>query len=142
MKHLAIVLLSAAMALAPVVASATVFIHQDQGGNILQYLAKYTHLYKTGERVIIDGECDSACTMVLGLPRQQYCATREARFGFHSGFIIDDNGDNHDSPAWTQVMALHYPSAVQQWLASKGGISSRPLILRGAEMAAIVPICP
>ena len=34
-----------------------------------------------------------------------------------------------------------YPEAVQQWIRRRGGLSSRLLLLRGRELAAMVPPC-
>ena len=45
--------------------SATVGL-DDHGGEIGAYLAKYHALRISGERVVIDGICASACTMLLG----------------------------------------------------------------------------
>ena len=65
-------------------ASATMRISEDRGGQIGQYLQAFASLRTTGEPVVVDGDCLSACTLVLGLvPRNQICATPRARFGFH-----------------------------------------------------------
>ena len=51
-------------------AAATVRIEHDAGGQIGPYLERLVTLRNSGERVIIDGPCLSACTMVLGvIPR-------------------------------------------------------------------------
>ena len=60
-------------------------IAEDRGGQIGQYLQAFNTLRSSGERVIVDGNCLSACTLVLGLvPRERICATQRARFGFHA----------------------------------------------------------
>ena len=62
---------AAALALAVSVAQATVRIKADPGGQIGPYLENLVALRGSGERVIIDGPCLSACTMVLGvIPRE------------------------------------------------------------------------
>ena len=48
-------------------ASATMRIAGDRGGQIGQYLQNFAAVRSSGERVVIDGNCLSACTMVLGL---------------------------------------------------------------------------
>ena len=69
-------------------ASAAVRIAEDRGGPIGQYLNAYATMRSTGERVIIDGNCLSACTLVLGLiPQDHICATPRARFGFHVAWM-------------------------------------------------------
>src|SRR6266849_3827247 len=74
-------------------ASATVRITGDAGGQIGPYLQNLAALRSSGERVIIDGPCLSACTMVLGvIPRDHLCVTPRARLGFHSAWRPDEAG--------------------------------------------------
>ena len=62
-------------------ASATMRIAGDRGGQIGHYLQNFAMLRSTGERVVIDGNCLSACTLVLGIiPRSRMCATPRARW--------------------------------------------------------------
>src|SRR5262245_66036422 len=72
-------------------ASATVRIVGDYGGQIGPYLEHLSALRHSGERVVIDGPCLSACTMILGvIPRDRICVNPRARLGFqdawHHGF--------------------------------------------------------
>ena len=75
--RIAAVLAGAVMAaLAITTAQATVRIVADPGGQIGPYLEHLTALKDSGERVIIDGPCFSACTMVLGvIPQERICVT-------------------------------------------------------------------
>src|SRR5262249_30142126 len=65
-------------------ASAEVRITRDTGGNTDDYKRRVDALRRSGERVVIDGRCDSACTLHLTLPRQQFCVTGRAAFTFHA----------------------------------------------------------
>ena len=57
-------------------AAADLRITKDLGGYIDQYKAKYARIRDAGERVVIDGTCNSACTLVLGIvPLERVCAT-------------------------------------------------------------------
>jgi hypothetical protein len=47
-------------------------ITRDLGGYIDEYKAKFTVIRDHGDRVIIDGACDSACTLVLGSAAQPH----------------------------------------------------------------------
>src|ERR1700716_3520127 len=87
-------LLGAALAaLAVSTASATVRIKADPGGQIGPYLENLAVLRSSGERVIIDGPCLSACTMVLGvIPKDRICVTPKARLGFHAAWHPGENG--------------------------------------------------
>ena len=42
-------------------------VTRDFGGFVEEYKAKYAKARDRGERVIIDGICNSACTLVLGI---------------------------------------------------------------------------
>ena len=51
------------------------------------YKAKYTKIRDRAERVIIDGICNSACTLVLGIvPLNRICVTPKASLGFHQAY--------------------------------------------------------
>ena len=48
----------------------------------------FTAVRESGERVIIDGPCLSACTLVLGVvPKDRICVTPRAVFGFHAAWM-------------------------------------------------------
>ena len=48
-------------------ARAELHITRDHGGYVEEYKVKYKRVRDKGERVIIDGICNSACTLVLGI---------------------------------------------------------------------------
>ena len=78
-------------------------IAEDRGGQIGQYLQSFAMLRSSGENVVIDGNCLSACTLVLGLiPRSRICATPRARFGFHAAWMPDAAGHPVTSPMGTR----------------------------------------
>ena len=47
-------------------ALADMHIRMDAGGRIDAYLHRYATVRKSGQRVIVDGPCLSACTVLLG----------------------------------------------------------------------------
>jgi hypothetical protein len=124
-------------------ASATVRISGDSGGQIGPYLEHLVALRSSGERVVIDGPCLSACTMVLGMiPRDRICATRRARLGFHAAWRPGDNGRAITSAGGTQLLMDVYPQQVRTWLARRGGLTPQMKYLSGRELYAMVPSCP
>jgi hypothetical protein len=124
-------------------ASATVRIVGDPGGQIGPYLESLVALRSKGERVIIDGPCLSACTMVLGvIPRDRICVTRRARLGFHAAWHPGENGRVILSRGGTQLLMDIYPQQVRNWIAKRGGLSQRMLYLYGRELASMYPTCP
>src|SRR3974390_2985434 len=69
--------------------SAAVVLSDDIGGKMEEYNSKFQQLRRSGEAVVIDGKCYSACTMILGLlPPNRVCATSNAVFGFHAAWMF------------------------------------------------------
>jgi hypothetical protein len=128
--------------IAPAPAAAPVRIVRDVGGQIGPYLATLVALRGSGERVIIDGPCLSACTMVLGvIPRHRICVTRRARLGFHAAWHPGADGQHVTSAGGTQLLMDIYPENVRSWIASKGGLTERMLYLYGRELATMYSAC-
>jgi hypothetical protein len=124
-------------------ASATVRIYEDRGGQIGDYLAKYQALRMSGERVVIDGSCASACTMLLGeIPRNRICVTPRAVLEFHTAWDLTPSGTQIANSAGNKILWSSYPSDVRKWINRHGGLRSQILYLRGPELAAMYPTCP
>lgn len=124
-----------------VCASATVRIYDDRGGQIGEYLSRYHQLRMSGQRVVIDGVCASACTMLLGtIPRQRICVTPRAVLAFHSAFDPTPDGDQM-SEAGNQYLWSNYPQEVRRWIIHHGGLGRRIIYLRGPALAAMYPAC-
>jgi hypothetical protein len=123
-------------------ASATMRISDDIGGRIGAYVDQYSQVRNSGERVVIDGACLSACTLVLGIvPRNRICVTRRATLGFHAAWMPGPNGKPVPSAVGTQALWDMYPSHVRQWINSRGGLSSKMMFLRGRELMSMYPEC-
>ena len=123
-------------------ASATMRIAEDRGGQIGHYLQAFGMLRSSGERVVVDGNCLSACTLVLGLiPRERMCATHRARFGFHAAWMPDVDGRPVTSPMGTQALWNLYPTQVRRWINRNGGLSRKMIYLQGRDLGGIVASC-
>jgi len=123
-------------------ASATMRIAEDRGGQIGQYLQAFASVRSSGETVVIDGNCLSACTLVLGLvPRERICATERARLGFHAAWMPDRDGRPVTSPLGTQALWSIYPASVRRWINQHGGLSRKMIFMQGHELSGIVPSC-
>ena len=98
---------------------------------------------EAGERVIIDGPCFSACTLVLDIvPRSRICVTPRAVLGFHAARLIDlRSGEEYSAAEATRVVAEAYPAAIRAWIRRHGGLTARPIFLHGRELAALYPAC-
>src|ERR1044072_6972018 len=136
-------LLAAVLLLASVGAShAVVRIADDRGGRIGTYVDKYQGLRISGETVIIDGLCASACTIVLGgVAHDKICVTPAARLGFPGAWDLGANGRAITHPEATQMLYSMYPSPVRHWISRRGGLTPRMLFLRGKELQALYKPC-
>jgi hypothetical protein len=124
------------------VASAAVRITGDPGGQIGPYLEQLRALRDSGETVIIDGPCLSACTLILGvIPRERICVTRRARLGFHAAWQHGQNGRPVTSRGGTQLLMAVYPQHVKNWINRRGGLTRQMKILAGRELAAMYRTC-
>jgi hypothetical protein len=123
-------------------AEATVRIAGDPGGRIVTYVRKYEALRSSGETVIIDGMCASACTIVLGaLPRERICVTDRARLGFHAAWEFGQAGRPVTNPMATRMLLAMYPTEIRSWIRRRGGLNSRMIFLSGRELASMYPRC-
>ncbi|MCK1425474.1 hypothetical protein IVB14_26855 [Bradyrhizobium sp. 180] len=136
-------LLAAILLIAGMGAShAVVRIADDRGGRIGTYVDKYQGLRQSGETVIIDGLCASACTIVLGaIPRDRICVTSHATLGFHAAWDFGSNGRAITNPEATQMLYAMYPSQVKRWIAQRGGLTPHMLFLRGKQLQAMYKPC-
>lgn len=142
MRCIAILTVMILSALGAASAQAAVRITDDPGGLMTQYASRFSMVRQTGEKVVIDGPCLSACTMVLGiLPREQVCVTHNAVLGFHSAWNYNGSGRRVTSAVATQALIDIYPPPIRSWLARRGGLSPHMKYLRGRELAAMYPPC-
>jgi hypothetical protein len=134
---------AAVIALAGVRAGdAAVRIREDRGGRIGAYVDKYKVLRSSGEMVIIDGYCVSACTLVLGsVPADKICVTSRAKLGFHAAWNPGSRGRQITDAKATQSLYSMYPSEVRRWIAQRGGLSPHMIFLSGRELAAMYHPC-
>jgi hypothetical protein len=142
MAVIRLVMVTAALSAAIAPLRAEVRILASPGGQVGPFLDLFDKLRESGERVVIDGPCLSACTLVLSMvPGERICVTRRAVLGFHGARSIDRRGRTSAEPEASQAVLEAYPEAVRSWISRRGGLSSRLLLLRGRELAAIYPTC-
>ena len=136
-------LLTAVLLLAGVASShAVVRIAEDRGGRIGTYVDKYQDLRSSGETVIIDGLCASACTIVLGaVPHDKICVTSKANLGFHAAWDRGSNGRAVTNPEATQMLYSMYPTPIRRWIAQRGGLTPRMIFLRGRALMGMYKPC-
>jgi hypothetical protein len=137
------VLLAAILLLAGVgVSQAAVRIADDSGGQIGTYVAKFQHLRSSGQSVVIDGLCASACTIVLGaVPHDKICVTSRATLGFHAAYDFGANGRTITNREATILLNSMYPRPVRRWIAARGGLTPQMIFLRGKVLQAMYKPC-
>ena len=137
-----IALLAAVLTALATPVRAEIRILASPGGQVGPFLELFDRVRASGERVVIDGPCLSACTLVLSIvPDDRICVTRRAVLGFHAARSIDGRGRIYAEPEASQAVLQAYPAPVRAWLVRRGGLTSRLLLLRGKELAAIYPRC-
>jgi hypothetical protein len=123
-------------------ASAEVRIEASPGGEASSFIEFFEQLRQSRERVVIDGPCFSACTLVLIImPRSRICVTQRAVFGFHAAKAIDQYGREYPAPEVTRVVAAAYPAPIHNWIKLHGGLTRAPIFLGGRELAGMYPRC-
>lgn len=140
--HLIAFVIAVTAALTATSASATVLISGDNGGKMEDYTTRFRQVRDSGESVVIDGTCMSACTMVLGLiPHERICATHNAVLGFHAAWEFNTSGGRIASASGTRELMKTYPASVRAWIARHGGLSPNMIFLRGHDLAGVVKPC-
>ena len=142
MRRLAAILL----VLSTSAAAADYRITRDHGGLVDQYKTKYAQIRERGERVIIDGICNSACTLVLGIvPLNRICVTPRASLGFHQAYYDKawTFGIKFTSDAGTADLVSYYPRPVKDWINRNGGLTpDMKRVKNGPDLWAMLDPCP
>jgi hypothetical protein len=127
-------------------ARAELHITRDHGGYVEEYKTKYKRVREKGERVIIDGICNSACTLVLGIvPMNKICVTPRASLGFHQAYYDKafTFGMKITSAEGTSDLMSYYPDTVKDWIRRNGGLTTdMKKIKNGVELWKIIDPCP
>ena len=127
---------------ATMLARAEVRILASPGGQVGPFIDLFEKVRNSGERVVIDGPCLSACTLVLSMvPSERICVTRRAVLGFHAARSMDRRGRLYAEPEASKLVLQAYPGPVRDWIVSRGGLTSRLLLLRGRDLAAMYQRC-
>jgi hypothetical protein len=121
---------------------AVVRISNDRGGLIQRYLDRYDELNGTGQTVVIDGLCASACTILLGkIPLDRVCVTDRANLAFHAAWDLGAGGRHITNREATRMMYSMYPAAVRSWISARGGLSPNTIFLHGTQLHTIFARC-
>src|SRR5260370_3923846 len=117
-------------------ARAELRITRDHGGYVEEYKTKYQRVRDRKERVIIDGICNSACTLVLGIvPMNKVCVTPRASLGFHQAYYDKafTFGIKVTSSGGTSDLMSYYPDTVKDWIRRNGGVTTEHQQIKNIE---------
>src|SRR6266566_6422136 len=117
-------------------------IEDDKGGSLGKYLLMFAAIRDSGERVVIDGSCFSACTLVTAMiPKDRVCITGRAVLGFHAGWADDRAGNRVISMEGTQLLYQMYPPMIRKWITRHGGLGANIIVMKGRELASFYRSC-
>lgn len=132
MKALALALAGLVMT-AAVSPSHALVIEKDPGGVIVDFVKRYSNIRDSGEKVVVNGECDSSCTIFLGIvPKKNVCITSNAKLGFHTASLrtVEPDGSVTWSHAeeFSALMWNLYPGRFRAYLKRVGWNGDDPKI--------------
>ena len=117
-------------------------IEDDKGGSLGKYLLMFAAIRDSAERVVIDGSCFSACTLVTAMiPKERVCITERAALGFHASWADDQDGNRVISAEGTQLLYQMYPPMVRKWIKHHGGLGPNIIVMKGRELASFYRSC-
>jgi hypothetical protein len=124
-------------------ASAEVRITNDPGGEVSSYVSKFHDMRASGEHVVIDGPCLSACTLLTGIiAKDHICVTSRAVLGFHAASYYDDASRSLvPTREGSRLVMRLYPPEIRSWVVNHGGLRPQLITLRGRELTALYRTC-
>jgi len=114
-----------------------VTIIDDHGGYVIDYMIRVMELRETKQEVRFAGRCDSACTLLLGLPKDQTCLGPGAYFRFHAPLAPTDV----DAELVGQAMMSKYPSWVRTFINDHGGLTNQLVTMDFEYASRFVRMC-
>ncbi len=133
-------------------ASSAIRITDDRGGLLGKYIDKYAAIKKSDKKVVIDGLCASACTLVLGLIKHNnICVSPRASLGFHvasdpapgssPSAILKGKAVMIPNKLATNFMFYIYPPNVRRWITEHGGLRQEMIFLGGSDLKRMYKGC-
>ena len=143
MKWQAVLAGALASVLMTCAASADVRIVSDPGGEVSSYIQKFHEMRASGQHVVIDGPCLSACTLLTGIiPRNRVCVTQRAVLGFHAASYYDDVSRSLvPTRRGSRLVMQLYPPEIRSWINRHGGLTPQLITMRGRELSAFYRTC-
>ena len=109
-------------------------VTNNPGGDVNAFKAAAREIKRTGQRVVIDGPCHSACAVLADIARKNVCVTKNAKFGFHQGYVVAQAPSG--GPLY--LMGRFKPSHsrdIARWVSKHGGYPKTGYRLMGNTSA-------
>ena len=112
----------------------------DPGGSVGTYVMWWERVEESGNRVVIDGACISACTLVLGIvPLDRICLTDRASFGIH--LATNTETGETDSEMTDIIVRSFYPKVVQDWIDEHRPLVKEPVFMLPEDFNGTIRKC-
>jgi hypothetical protein len=115
----------------------SVSIYANSGGSVGSFVRKARALKRTGTAVRFTGRCDSACTLLLALPRSQTCIAPGAYFRFHAPV----SRSRRMAALTHRYMVAKYPGWVRSQIARHGGLTRKLITINYAQASKYMRRC-
>jgi hypothetical protein len=106
----------------------------NAGGEIGAFKAAAAEARSSGRRVVINGPCLSACAIFADQARDSVCITRQARFGFHKGYVMREPVAGRPTKPVGRFIPKHSRD-IASWVEKNGGFPNRGYNLMNASAA-------
>lgn len=116
-------------------APSAVTITNNRGGDVAEWQAAVKNWRANDTQIIVAGLCNSACTMVLALPKT--CVTPDAVMGFHGASAKGPLAGLYEAQA-NGILADHYPPSIRTLFWEKfAAIKGRTAKLNADQLIAL-----
>jgi hypothetical protein len=99
----------------------SISIANNAGGAIGRFVLQAAYLKRARTAVRFTGQCDSACTLLLALPKSQTCIAPGASFRFHAPVARSSRA----ARLAHVYMMRKYPGWVRSFINRNGGLTRR-----------------
>lgn len=113
-------------------------ITNQPGGNVELHKWQAQIARDQNIKIVIDGKCNSACTIMVDRARPNVCVTPNAVLGFHQAYTFDMS----KKYLGREDIIGEYSAPMQRWIKANGGLPTEGLIyMRYDEARKIFPAC-
>jgi hypothetical protein len=116
-------------------ANRVITIDDGLGGHVQGMVHMLSKIADTDRRVVIDGPCRSACTLLMALGPSRVCVTPRAELWFHQASLLDGQRSRY----WSNTMLRLYPAGIRSYVRGRGGLGRKWIILKGKRLARLFP---